>query len=136
MLVLRSPELANRIADAGIRRLVEQRFSQICNGEAYDYDLHGYMIVVEPGDTVEQLEEESGCPILRNLFDDARFGDPDFTPAAEAVEEHSNCYEIVFILNDDGFGIEIFIPKVDGVDRELLTMCATYAVPAAEASSS
>lgn len=135
MLVLRNPESASRIADAGIRRLVEQRFSQVCNGEAYDYDLHGYMIVVEPGDSVSALEEESGCPILHNLFDDARFGDPEFTPAAEAVEEHSNCYEIVFILNDDGFGIEIFIPKVEGIDLELLTMCATYAVPAAEVSS-
>ena len=135
MLILRSPEVASRIGDAEIRRLVEQRFIQICNGEAYDHDLHGYMIVVEPGDSVSALEEESGCPILRNLFDDARFGDPEFTPSAEAVEEHSNCYEIVFILNDDGFGIEIFVPKADGVDPELLTMCATFAVPTAEVSS-
>lgn len=136
MLVLRSPEVASRIADAGIRRLVEQRFAQILNGEPYDSDLHGYMILVEPGDSVSALEEESGCPILHNLFDDAHFGDPEFTPAAEAVEEHSTCYEIVFILNDDGFGIEIFIPKVEGIDPELLTMCATYAVPVTQVSSS
>ena len=90
------------------------------------------MIVVEPGDSVATLEEASGCLILRNLFDEARYGDPGFTPAAEALEEHAGCYELVFILSDDGYGIEIFVPKVDGVAPELLEMCATVAVPAEE----
>jgi len=132
MLILRDPKLTSRIADLGIRRLVEQRFMQICAGEPFDSDLHGYMIVVEPGDSVAVLEEESGCPILRNAFDGARYGDPDFTPAAEAIEEHAGCYELVFILNDDGYGIEMFVPKVDGVAPELLEMCATFAIPAEE----
>jgi len=91
------------------------------------------MLVVEPGDTVEAIERESGCPMLRNTFDDARFGDPEFTPAAEVIEEHSNCYELVFIFSDDG-GVEIFVPKVDGIDPELLAMCRQFAVPARDAA--
>lgn len=130
MLILRDPALASTIADPDIRSLVEQRFVEICAGEAYDYDLHGYMIVVEPGDSVDALEEESSCPILRDLFDDTRFGDSDFSPSFEALEEHADCYEMVFILNDDGFGIEIFIPKAGGIDAHLLAMCALYATPA------
>src|ERR1019366_1611891 len=127
MLILRDPALAKRIADPDIRSLVEQRFVEILAGEPYDYDSHGYMIVVEPGDTVDALEEESSCRILRNLFDKTRFGDPDFAPSCEALEEHSTCYEMVFILNDDGLGISIFIPKTKGIDADLLAMCAIYA---------
>ena len=135
MLILRGPELTSRIADLGIRQLVHLRFAQICNGEAYDYDLHGYIIVVEPSDSVSALEEESGCPVLRDLWDETRYGDPDYVPAAEAIEEHAGCYELTYVLSDSGYGIAIVIPKDAGVDHELLQMCATYAVPAAELTS-
>ena len=135
MIILRGPEQAPRIADPVIRQLVEQRFAQICDGEAYDYDLHGYLIVVEPGDSVSAIEEESGCPILRDLWEEHRFGDPDFAPAAEAIEEHAGCYELTYVLSDSGFGIGIVIPKNADIDPELLAMCATYAVPAPELTS-
>lgn len=130
MLILNDPALVNRIPDPAIRELVRCRFSEICADEPYDYDTHGYMIVVEPGDSVEALEQEVGWPILRNLFDDTRYGEPDFTPAFEALEDHGNCYEMVFILSDSGSGIAIFIPKHPVIDADLLAMCTEYAVPA------
>lgn len=130
MIVLRNPSLVSSVADPDIRSLAKQRFAEICAGEPYDYDQHGYMIVVEPGDRVEALEKETSCPILRNLFDDIGFGNPEFSPSFEALEEHDGCFEMVFILNDNGFGIDIFIPKQQGIDPELLSMCQTYAVPA------
>ena len=73
------------------------------------------MVVVEPGDTVEQLEQEIGLPILHGLFDDAPFGHPDFTPCFEILEEHTyesrhRIYEMVFISNDDGFATTVFVP--------------------------
>ena len=129
MLVLRSPAQASRIADAAIRRLVETRFMQVCAGEPHDPDRHGYTIVVEPGDTVQTIKRQSGVSVLTDCFGEARFGDLEFTPAAEVIEEHRSCYELVFIFTDDGYGIEIFVPKVDGVDRELLAMCRQFAVP-------
>ena len=46
MLVLRDPSVASSITDNDIRELVEQRFEDICDGEAYEVDLHGFMIVV------------------------------------------------------------------------------------------
>ena len=45
MLVLRSPDEAARIADPEIRKLVQLRFAQVCAGEPYDPDRHGYMLV-------------------------------------------------------------------------------------------
>jgi hypothetical protein len=129
MIILRNPTTLTCITDPDIRSLVEQRFSEIYADGTYDYALLGYMIVVEPGDSVESLEKESSCPILHNLFDDACFGDPDFSPSFEILEEHTSCYEMVFILSDDGFGICIFIPKAGGIDTDLLAMCAQYATP-------
>ena len=129
MIRIRGPDQARRVDDPAVRRLVEQRFAEICDGEAYDRDEHGEMFVVEPGDTVAALEEGSGCSILSNPFDEARFGDSDFVPVCEVLEEHAGCYEMVFILSDDGFGISFFIPKSPGIDAELLAMCAQFAGP-------
>lgn len=129
MILLRDPSMASSIVDPDIRSLVEQRFIEICSGEPYDYDLHGYMIVVEPGDTVAALEKESGCPILGNFFDDSRFGNPDFVPSFEYLEDRDRFFEMGFILNDEGFGIDIFIPQQEGIDADLLSMCVHYAVP-------
>lgn len=104
MIILHGPSLIHHISDPAIRALVSHRFSQILSGEPYDYDQHGYMIVVEPGDSIESLESETCCSILHNAFDDTHFGDFDFTPCFEALEEHAGCYEMVFILSDSGFG--------------------------------
>ncbi|AKH38170.1 MULTISPECIES: hypothetical protein [Nitrosomonas] len=91
MLIINDPTQANRIPDSAIRSLVQQRFSEVCAGEPYDCDRHGYMVVVEPGDSVEALEREVGFPILRNPFDDTRYGEPDFSLSFEALEEHYEC---------------------------------------------
>jgi len=130
MLVLRDPSVAISITDNDVRNLVEQRFEEICAGEEYEADIHGFMIVVEPGDSVDVLEAESGCPILRSYIGNARYGDPEFKPVFECLEEHPSCYEMVFVPGDGDFGIVIFIPKQDGIDPELLAMCAEYAEPA------
>ena len=130
MLVLRDPSLASRIADNDIRELVEQRFDDICAGEEYEADLHGFMIVVEAGDSVDVLEKESGCPILHSYIGNARFGDPEFKPVFECLDEHAFCYEMVFVPGGGDFGIVVFIPKQQGIDPELLAMCVEYAEPA------
>ena len=130
MLILRDPELASSINDPDLRDLVEQRFNDISQEEPYDPDINGYMIVVEVGDSVEALESEIGCPILRSYIGNARYGDPGFKPVFECLEEHDTCYEMVFVPGDGDFGIVLFIPKQEGIDADLLAMCAEYAEPA------
>ena len=132
MLVLRDPDLSSRIEELDLRRLVEQRFIDMCSDDDYDPDLNGYMIVVEAGDMVPAVEAASGCPILSNLCGDGRFGEPGFTPCFAVLEEHAGFYEMVFVPGDGDFGIVIFIPKTAGIDAELLAMCATYCIPAPE----
>ena len=130
MLVLRDPATVSAITDPFLRWLVEQRFLDICAGDDYDLDLHGFMIVAEPGDKVQLLEAESGCPILRSYIGTAQYGAPDFRPVFECLFEHTTCYEMVFVPGDGDFGVVIFIPKHPGIDAELLAMCAEYATPA------
>src|SRR5687768_11269573 len=129
MLVVTSPEVALGIEDPDVRRLVWKRFHQITEGEVYDYDRHGQLVLIQEGDRVADLEEKIGCPILHD-FAGARFGDADFSPVFEAIEDHPGCYEIVAILNDDGFGVALFVPKGPNIDRELRAMCARHAQPA------
>ncbi len=118
-----------------IRALVQKRFTQLCEGsvDPYDADMLGYMIVVQPGDTVAALEAECKCAIMHNYFDpEIRYGNPDFVHSAEAIEDHCCCYELTYILGGD-FGIGIFIPKaLEGINPELLAMCAEFATPAME----
>jgi len=115
MIIIRDPTLTGTTDDTGIRSLAEIRFAQILAGETYDYDRHGYMVVVEPDDSIADLEAETCCNISVD-------------PMFEALEEHDCCYEMLFILNDDGFAITLLIPK-HGIDADLLKLCAEYAVP-------
>lgn len=128
MIRIRGPDQTQQIDDPAIRRLVEKRFYEICDGEAYDAEIHGELIVAEHGDTPTTLERQTGCSIAVNPFDESRFPDPDFVPACEVIEEHATCFEMVFILNDDGIGVLIFVPKQPDIDRDLLSLCSTYAV--------
>lgn len=134
MIVLRDPLTAGEVTDPYIRELVALRFTQVMAGEPYDYDRHGYMVVVETGDTVQQLEQGIGLPILHGLFDDAPFGHPDFAPCFEILEEHRNgntcIYEMVFISNDDGTATALFVPDQEGINADLLALCRSFATPA------
>ena len=128
MIRICGPDQARCVADPAIRRLVERRYTEVCDGEPYDPDIHGEIIVVEPNDTLRSLEGESGVPIATNPFDDSRFPDPDFVPVCEYLEEHSRCYEMMFLFSDDGAGVNLFVPK-QGTDAEVLALCARYAAP-------
>lgn len=98
------------------------------------------MVVAEPGDTVEQLEQAVGLPILHGLFDDLPYGHNDFAPCFEILEEHTDehctsgnalrIYEMVFISNDDGAATTLFVPAAEGIPGDLLAMCRSFATPA------
>ena len=121
MLILKSPSSFNSITDPDILKLVKLRHSQLGD------EMFVSVIIIETGDTVEDIENEIGFFVMTNLFDDVRYPDPDFVPCFEVLEDHGGCYEMVFIFGDGDDAIEIFIPK-DGVDPLLLSMCSQYAV--------
>jgi hypothetical protein len=130
MRVLRDPAAIAQLEAGELHTLLAQRVASL--SEFADYELHELVtfVVVQPGDSLEGLEEQLGFDALCNRFDGTRFGDPGFTPSWELLEQHAGYFAIVYVLSDDGFGIEVFVPKQPGVNPELLAMCATYATPA------
>ena len=139
MLILRDHSAVDLIADPDLRALVALRFRQLNSPDDPDApDATGHFIVVEPGDTVEQLEQSVGLPILHGLFDDLPFGHPDFFPCSEILEEHRNestcIYEMVFISDDDGAATAIFVADTEGIDADLLALCRSFATPAVTSS--
>ena len=121
MLKIQNLSQLNLVTDPDILKLVKLRHSQLGD------EMFGSVIIVEIGDTVEDIKNEIGFFVMTNLFDDISYPDPDFVPSCEALEDHGDFYEMLFILGDGDEAVEIFIPK-HGVDNELLAMCSQFAV--------
>ena len=121
MLKIQNLSQLNLVTDPDILRLVKLRHSQLGD------EMFVSVIIIETGDTVEDIENEIGFFVMTNLFDDISYPDPDFVPSCEALEDHGDFYEMLFILGDGDEAVEIFIPK-HGVDNELLAMCSQFAV--------
>ena len=117
-----------KLADPALRNLIEATIAALSEDEPFDAAVLGYFLIVEPGDTVADLDAQIGFSILANRWIGLRFDAPGYTQHFEVLDEHAGYFELVFILSDDGFGIEVFVPK-RGVAPELLAMCERYAVP-------
>lgn len=133
MLILRDPQDACRIAHPGIRTLIDLRFQQL--GHFHD----GQLIVVEVGDSVEELEKVSGMAILNDPFEDVPFGHPDFSPSFDYLEAHHDesgivvCYELHQDTGDDGSGTTLIVPAEEAIADGLLALCRAYAQTAVDA---
>jgi hypothetical protein len=83
--------------------------------EYADYDLAElvHIFVVQPGDTLADLDVALGF-----VAEDR---------AVDAIDSHPGCYELTYVLADDGFGVVVYVPKSPGIDPRLLEVCATRA---------
>ncbi|WP_205202432.1 hypothetical protein [Azonexus hydrophilus] len=128
MLVITDQTQTTAISNLPLRQLIEQRINErneYCSG---DPDELGPIIVIEPIDTVRDLEAVTGFSIIEGLFDDSRFGDENFAPSFEFAESHGDhLFELVYIVSDGGYGYDIFIQNTPGIDPVLLAFCQAYA---------
>lgn len=134
MIILRDPQQLTQVVQPEIKAFLRQRFQDICEPEPYDPDEHGFFILVEPGDSSEQIEMATGYSLLKSLFSDTEYGDSDFTPDFEYLEDQGGFYEAVFIFTDSGFGVIFIIPKQKGIDGRILKLCSEYAITASAPS--
>ena len=104
------------VVNLGIRALLQLRFDQL-EGVIDDTEF----FVVEAADTVDDIEAETGCPIVTSWFG----GDDDFMPSFDFIEEHKHCYEMMFNTSDDAT-VVLIIPK-ERIDATLLALCSQYA---------
>ena len=127
MQVLRGLTAIGRVSDPEVRGLIELRIRELSEFSEDVFADLVFFVVVEPGDSIGDVDSALGFPILNNRFDGTRFGDPGFTPSWEVLEEFAGFYELVYVLGDDGHGVTVLVAKADGVSAELLAMCREYA---------
>lgn len=131
MLVLRNLECISQLSNVVLRQLIERRIREISDFCPWDASVLGPFIVIEPGETAQDLATEMAFSILVNPIDGSTFGEDEFTPSFEWAESHSErFFEFVYVTNDDGFGYDIFILNEPGIDSTLLAFCQQYATPA------
>ena len=130
MIVLRDPQQLTQVVQPEIKTFLRRRFHDICDPEPYDPNEHGFFILVEPGDTSEQIESATGYSLLKSLFNGSVYGDPDFSPDFEYLEDHGGFYEAVYIFTDSGFAVVMIVPREEGIDVRILALCAEFAIPA------
>ncbi len=114
MQIIRSPAEAD--ADAAdavnpeLRQLIADTFARVADCP----EILGFVLVVEPGDTIANIDAQLGYSILAGR--------------QEFVLEHAGYFELVYVLGQDGWGIEVFVAK--SIDLpELLAMCIEHALP-------
>ena len=117
MMNLLHPTQLEQVNEPDLRRLLALRYQQLGTLEG--------LIIVEPGDSMADLETAMGCTF--QLWDD----DPD-SVAFEVIEDQGFCYEMVFIFSDGGGETVLFIPKQEGIDADLLNLCRLHAIPASK----
>ena len=67
-------------------------------------------------------------PMFENFVDGSRFGQPEFRPVFEWISRGADdaFWECLAIFEDSGFSHVLIVPNVQGVDPELVRLCATY----------
>ena len=128
MQIIRDPAETAMITDPVLRHLIEATITALSEDYPYDPEVLGYFLIVEPGDTIAELDAQIGFSILANRWTGIRFDAPGYTQHFEVLEEHAGYFEILFLTDDSGMGVEIFLENVAGIDPDLIAMCQRYAV--------
>lgn len=86
-----------------------------------------HLLIVQPGDTEEDIVEEVAFSPLVNPIDGFRWGSADFQPHHDWLERRGGWFELVFAVGNDGFAFVLFVQDADGADPELLSLCRACA---------
>jgi len=130
MLIIRnSAAMAKALdgpSDTMLKRLLAQRSAQLSE---FGTDLGelACFIVVQPGDTLSDIETAMGFPITADFVDGIPYGEEGFMPSWEWIADHGGWFEAVWILSDDGYGHVLFVQDQEGVDPQLLSLCREQA---------
>jgi hypothetical protein len=101
-----------------------QKLSNLQARKYVEFTVAANFILVESSDSIDELEQFTGCPIITSWFSDAVYPHEDFAPSFEFIEDHHDFYEMVFVLTDDNTTVFI-IPK-SGSDSLLLALCRDH----------
>jgi hypothetical protein len=133
MLIIDSPEtMALALAsplDPMLESLMRLRVEQLTGYEGYNLDDLALFVIVEPADTLPEIEAAVGISLTVNIVDGAKWPSPDFTPNWEVCERFGHIWECVWVTDDSGYGTVALLEDREGVDSVLLDLCRTFGQP-------
>lgn len=99
--------ILNQPLDEALKSLLEDRLADTIHCGLQDYT---HVLVVEAGDTEQQIVEAIGFSPLRTRIDN-RPNSPDW----DWCERHPGWWELLYTVGDDGFAFIVLVEDHDGV---------------------
>lgn len=133
MQVLRdAPAMEHAIAtwpDRAMATLLAEHLAFWREQDDIDLSEQATVILVEPGDTLHDLDAVLNGLALSNPWSGRNHGDPGYRPCFETCDEYPGFIDVMFIVGDGGFGLEVLIPTSPEVDPRILDLFQPHATP-------
>lgn len=111
--------------DPQLRRLLERRFAALVTPYGDLRDVTDW-VIVQSGDSEEDLTRVLGFSPLVEPIDGIRFGEPGFEPFWDHLVDHGGWYEIA-VTHGSTFANLILVQDVEGTLPELRALCRRFA---------
>ena len=113
--------------DPDLKAILLDRLELLADFSEWDLADLAHFIIVEPGDSIKEIERELGINPLVNIVDDAHFPDAAFEPSFEFCVARKGYFDLTFALSDSGQALVLLVPDQEGVEPTLLELCRAYA---------
>lgn len=108
--------------DPALKALLHARIKGL-SSDLLDYTEY---LIVEPGDTEDDMVRNVGFSLLVEPIDGARYGSPGFVGCWDWLISHEGWFELIVTFGST-FAYVFFVKDADGVDPELRAMCRNKA---------
>lgn len=110
--------------DPELHRLLRERIASL-RTEEYDLTDDTEFIVIQPGDSEDDLIRHVGFTPLTEPIDGIAYGQPGFHPHWDYLPRHPGWFEMILTFGST-FAYILFIQHADGIEPDLAALCAHY----------
>ena len=111
--------------DPRLETLLQQRIDALTIGP-FDLTADTEFVIVQPGDTEDDIQRTVGFSPLVEPIDGIRFGDPGFHPFWDWLADHGGWFEMIVTFGST-FAYVLLIQDADDTQPELLSLCRAFA---------
>jgi hypothetical protein len=112
------------VVDPRLGKLLRTRLKLYRAGCLLDLTM---LVVLEPGDTAEDIQRETGLNPLVSPLDGTRYGDTGFEQYCDWLSFSDGHFEWITCAGDTGYATILLVPDRPDVDAELIAMLHEYA---------
>lgn len=106
-----------------LRGLLERRINQCERDQLIELT---HFLVIQPGDTEEDIQQEVGFSPLVNPVDRGRYPSRFFQPFWDWLQAYDGWFELILTVGNSGFAYVLLIENAEGVASDLLSLCRAY----------